>query len=52
MSDLKIALFDFDGTLCDSASSIVRLTHIACKKADVPLPDEQQIRDNIGEGLL
>ena len=52
MSDLKIALFDFDGTLCDSASSIVRLTHIACKKADVPLPDEQQIRDNIGEGLF
>ena len=52
MSDLKIALFDFDGTLCDSASSIVRLTHIACKKADVPLPDEQQIRDNLGEGLF
>ena len=52
MSDLRIALFDFDGTLCDSASSIIRLTHIACKKADVPLPDEQQIRDNIGEGLF
>ena len=26
MSELRIALFDFDGTLCDSAASIIRLT--------------------------
>ena len=52
MTDLKIALFDSDGTLCDSASSIIRLTRHACAIADVAIPDETQIRGNIGEGLF
>lgn len=52
MSALRIALFDFDGTLCDSAASIIRLTAHACRLADVPVPEERQIRANIGEGLF
>lgn len=52
MADLRIALFDFDGTLCDSVASIIRLTRHACRIADVPVPEEAQIRSNIGEGLF
>ena len=52
MTDLRMALFDFDGTLCDSAASIIRLTHHACAVAEVALPDEAAIRQNIGEGLF
>lgn len=52
MTDLTIALFDFDGTLCDSAASIIRLTRHACAIADVPEPSVAQIRKNIGEGLF
>ena len=52
MTDLRIALFDFDGTLCDSAASIIRLTTHACRLADVPRPSEAHIRQNIGEGLF
>ena len=52
MGELRIALFDFDGTLCDSAASIIRLTSHACHIANVPVPDEAQIRANIGEGLF
>ena len=52
MAELRMALFDFDGTLCDSAASIIRLTQHACAVADVPAPEESAIRRNIGEGLL
>lgn len=52
MSKLRIALFDFDGTLCDSVTSIMRLTKHACQVADVPEPSQAQIRRNIGEGLF
>lgn len=52
MTTLKMAMFDFDGTLCDSAASIIRLTQQACTLSDVPVPSEAQIRRNIGEGLL
>ena len=52
MTELRIALFDFDGTLCDSASSIIRITQKACQDVGVPTPSEEMIRDNIGEGLF
>lgn len=52
MADLRIALFDFDGTLCDSAASIIRLTRHACAVAGVAEPSVAQIRQNIGEGLF
>ncbi len=48
---LRLALFDFDGTLCDSAEQIGK----AIKKAgqDVGLPDikDEQTRQYIGQGL-
>ncbi len=52
MSELRIALFDFDGTLCDTVASIIRLTRHACRIADVPEPSEAHVRANIGEGLF
>lgn len=52
MSELRIALFDFDGTLCDSAASIIRITQKACHDVGVPIPSEEMIRENIGEGLF
>ena len=52
MTTLRMALFDFDGTLCDSVASIIRLTQAACAKADVPIPDELTIRQQIGAGLF
>jgi len=48
---LRLALFDFDGTLCDSATTIVRLMKAACMQCDVPIPDEKRIRGNIGYGI-
>ena len=52
MTRLAMALFDFDGTLCDSAASIIKHTHVACQMAGVALPSHGQIRKNIGEGLF
>lgn len=52
MSELRIALFDFDGTLVDSVASIIRHTQIACEEAAVSLPSEAHIRQNIGKGLM
>ena len=48
---LKLVLFDFDGTLCDSASTIITLMQAAAEKTGVSLPDEQIIRGNIGYGV-
>ena len=48
---LRLVLFDFDGTLCDSAEQIIS----AIKRAghDVGLMDikEEQTRQSIGKGL-
>ena len=52
MNDLRIALFDFDGTLIDSAKSIIRLSRLACKMAGVNVPSEEEVRANIGQGLM
>ena len=52
MSELRIALFDFDGTLVDSVMSIIRHTQIACEAANVSRPSEAHIRQNIGKGLM
>ena len=48
---LKLVLFDFDGTLCDSASTIVRLMKQAASDIDIELPSETVIRGNIGFGV-
>lgn len=52
MTMLRMALFDFDGTLCDSVASIIRLTQLACARAEVAIPDEGAIRQQIGAGLF
>ncbi|MBL6622756.1 MAG: haloacid dehalogenase, partial [Alphaproteobacteria bacterium] len=31
MTKLRAALFDFDGTLCDSIATIIRLVQLACE---------------------
>jgi len=48
---LRLVLFDFDGTLCDSATTIIRLMQQACADCGLPIPDSQKIRGNIGHGV-
>ena len=53
MSDtpLHLVLFDFDGTLCDSASTIIRLMKQACAQSGLPMPTDNFVRGNIGHGV-
>ena len=53
MSDthLRLILFDFDGTLCDSAATIIRLMKQACAVCELPVPEDRFIRGNIGHGV-
>lgn len=48
---LRLVLFDFDGTLCDSAATIIRLMKQACAACDLPVPEDNFIRGNIGHGV-
>ncbi len=48
---LRAVFFDFDGTLCDSAATIVRLMKQACRECALDEPDEKVIRGNIGYGV-
>ena len=48
---LRLVLFDFDGTLCDSATTIIRIMQQACQACDLPIPDADKIRGNIGHGI-
>ena len=48
---LRLVLFDFDGTLCDSAATIIRLMKQACAACDLPVPEDSFIRGNIGHGV-
>ena len=49
--DLKLALFDYDGTLVDSAIMIVKGAIEAFRMCGLPDPDPQKIRENIGKPL-
>ena len=51
MTPLRAALFDFDGTLCDSIATIIRLVQLACEEIGVPVPTTSTIRGNIGRGF-
>lgn len=51
MTPLRAALFDFDGTLCDSIATIIRLVQLACEEIGVPVPAASTIRSNIGRGF-
>lgn len=52
MNDLRIALFDFDGTLIDSANTIIRLSRLACEVSGARVPSAEEVRSNIGQGLM
>lgn len=46
-----LVVFDWDGTLMDSAGAIVAAIQAASRDLDLPAPDEQRARHVIGLGL-
>lgn len=46
-----LIVFDWDGTLMDSAAAIVQAIQAACRDLEVPEPSEQAARQVIGLGL-
>tara|TARA_B100000989_G_C19375776_1_gene399383 strand:+ start:34 stop:711 length:678 start_codon:yes stop_codon:yes gene_type:complete len=48
---LSLVLFDFDGTLCDSATTIVRQMRRACADIGMEAPAPELVRANIGLGV-
>ncbi|MGB7991129.1 MAG: HAD-IA family hydrolase [Candidatus Methylophosphatis roskildensis] len=46
-----LIVFDWDGTLMDSAAAIVVAIQLACRDLDMPEPDEAMARHVIGLGL-
>ncbi len=51
MSEAKLIVFDWDGTLVDSVSHIVACMQGAARDAGLPVPDDSTARDVIGLGL-
>jgi phosphoglycolate phosphatase len=49
--NLKLALFDYDGTIVDSAIMIVEGAIAAFRKCGLPDPDPKKVRENIGKPL-
>ena len=49
--DLKLALFDYDGTIVDSAIMIVKGAIEAFRMCGLPDPDPKKVRENIGKPL-
>ena len=49
--NLKLALFDYDGTIVDSAIMIVEGAIAAFRMCGLPDPNPQKIRENIGKPL-
>jgi phosphoglycolate phosphatase len=47
----ELLVFDWDGTLMDSASAIAASLQAACRDLDLPVPSEEQARYVIGLGL-
>lgn len=52
MAKLKLIVFDWDGTLSDSADRIVRAVGRAAAQVGLPVLAAQQVRDIIGLGLM
>lgn len=52
IDDLRLALFDFDGTLCDSAATIISTLQAAFAHYDLPPPSDSDIRGQIGASLM
>ncbi|HRE15699.1 MAG TPA: HAD-IA family hydrolase [Rhodocyclaceae bacterium] len=51
MSRYQLIVFDWDGTLMDSAGAIVRAIQAAARDLALPVPTDQQARHVIGLGL-
>ena len=51
INNLKLALFDYDGTIVDSAGMIVQGAIEAFRMCGLPDPDPQKVRENIGRPL-
>lgn len=49
---IKLLVFDWDGTLSDSADRIVRAVHVGSDAARLPRCSAREIRDIIGLGLI
>lgn len=47
----ELVVFDWDGTLMDSAAAIVQAMQAACRDLEVPEPTEERARHVIGLGL-
>lgn len=51
MAEPKLVIFDWDGTLMDSASQIVHCMQLAADECKVPIPSDEAVRHIIGLGL-
>ncbi|OFZ88248.1 MAG: HAD family hydrolase [Betaproteobacteria bacterium RBG_16_64_18] len=47
----ELIVFDWDGTLMDSAGAIVACIQAACRDLDLPVPDDERAAHVIGLGL-
>jgi phosphoglycolate phosphatase len=50
-NSFELIVFDWDGTLMDSAAAIVASLQGACRDLDLPVPSDEQARYIIGLGL-
>lgn len=48
----ELVVFDWDGTLLDSAGAIVQAIQSACRDLGAPIPDDASARHVIGLGLI
>jgi phosphoglycolate phosphatase len=48
----ELVVFDWDGTLIDSAGAIVACIQAACRDLGVPVPDDERASHVIGLGLV
>jgi phosphoglycolate phosphatase len=48
----QLIVFDWDGTLQDSAGAIVQAIQAACRDLELPVPDDVRARHVIGLGLI
>lgn len=48
----ELIVFDWDGTLLDSAGAIVHAIQAACRDLELPVPDDARARHVIGLGLI
>ena len=48
----ELIVFDWDGTLLDSAGAIVRAIQSSCRDLGLPVPEESRARHVIGLGLV